>query len=362
MRYLLWLIFFTLLTLRFINFYQSQPSYPNGTKLRITDTVLSEPIHYTNSQYLKLSGFRVYLPLYPEVYYADMIAVEGEVDGEKLKEARLIKIEEGKGILFDTRKNLIGFYQRSLPQPHSSLIAGIAIGSKTDIGKDFWEVLKRSGTAHVVVASGMNVTLVSSFLISFFTLILPRTKAIPLALVGVWSYALLSGFDSPIIRASIMGSLVFVAQEMGRLNFSLRTLFITASAMLFIKPDWIEDSGFLLSFAATLSLILFEPRVNGFFGKFEKIPNFVRKDFSTSLAAQVGVTPILLFNFGQFNVFSPLINTAVLWTIVPITLIGMVGGVLGLIYEPFGKLLLMLTYPLTSWFVWVVKHTGVTGL
>src|SRR3990172_11327687 len=126
-----------------------------------------------------------------------------------------------------------------------------------------------------------------------------------LALLGIWSYAVISGFDAPIIRASIMGSLVFVAQEIGRLSLSIRALFLTAFVMLFTKPEWIYDIGFWLSFTATLSLILFEPRVDRVL---RKIPGIIRKDLSTSLAAQVGVAPILYFGFGQFNPLSPLIN------------------------------------------------------
>src|SRR3989344_4294571 len=333
-RYLLWLPTLILLIVRIVYFYQNQPSYPYGTIIRINDRVTSEPIRYTNSQYIKLQGFKIYLPLYPEVYYGDEVIVEGKVEDDELKNPKLVEVKESKSVLYSFRKRLIEFYQRNLPQPHSSLIAGVTIGSKASIPKDFWEALKRTGTAHVVVASGMNVTLVSQFLISFLALLFPRRRAIPMALMGVWSYAILSGFDAPIIRASIMGSLVFVAQEIGRLNFSLRALFMTAFAMLFVKPDWLNDLGFLLSFAATLSLILFEPKVDRFF---KKIPAIIRKDFSTSLAAQVGVVPILYFGFGQFNVLSPVINAMVVWTIVPITIIGMVGGILGLIFEPVGR-------------------------
>ena len=292
------------------------------------------------------------MPLYPEVYYGDQVVVDGTVKDGELKDPKLVGVKESKIFLYSIREQLIDFYQKNLPQPHSSLISGVTIGSKASIPKDFWEALKKTGTAHVVVASGMNVTLVSQFLISFLALLFPRRRAIPMALMGVWSYAILSGFDAPIIRASIMGSLVFVAQEIGRLNFSLRALFMTAFAMLFVKPDWLTDIGFMLSFAATLSLILFEPKVDRFF---KKIPAIIRKDFSTSLAAQVGVVPILYFGFGQFNVLSPVINAMVVWTIVPITIIGMVGGILGLIFEPVGRAVLLLVYPLTSWFVWILR-------
>ncbi|OGM04310.1 hypothetical protein A2715_02730 [Candidatus Woesebacteria bacterium RIFCSPHIGHO2_01_FULL_39_32] len=358
-RYLLWLPTLILLIVRIVYFYQNQPSYPYGTIIRINDRVTSEPIRYTNSQYIKLQGFKIYLPLYPEVYYGDEVIVEGKVEDDELKNPKLVEVKESKSVLYSFRKRLIEFYQRNLPQPHSSLIAGVTIGSKASIPKDFWEALKRTGTAHVVVASGMNVTLVSQFLISFLALMLQRGKAIPLALIGVWSYAILSGFDAPIIRASIMGSLVFIAQELGRLNFSIRTLLLTAFAMLFIKPDWLADVGFQLSFAATLSLILFEPKVDKFFRKTlptgRQVPDLIRKDFSTSLAAQVGVVPILYFSFGQFNILSPIINTLILWTIVPMTMISMLGGLIGLIFEPIGTVILWLTYPLTSWFVWTVQ-------
>ncbi|KKQ97634.1 MAG: ComEC/Rec2-related protein [Candidatus Woesebacteria bacterium GW2011_GWB1_39_12] len=351
-KYLLWFLLIIILVIRVIYFYKNQPSYPDGTRIRITSRISSEPIRYSSSQFLKLQGFKIYLPSYPEVYYGDQIAVDGTVKDGELKDPKLVGVKESKIFLYSIREQLIDFYQKNLPQPHSSLIAGVTIGSKASIPKDFWEALKKTGTAHVVVASGMNVTLVSQFLISFLALLFPRRRAIPMALMGVWSYAILSGFDAPIIRASIMGSLVFVAQEIGRLNFSLRALFMTAFAMLFVKPDWLTDIGFMLSFAATLSLILFEPKVDRFF---KKIPAIIRKDFSTSLAAQVGVVPILYFGFGQFNVLSPVINAMVLWTIVPITIIGMVGGILGLIFEPVGRAVLLLVYPLTSWFVWILR-------
>ena len=350
-QFLLWFLLIIILVIRVIYFYKNQPSYPDGTRIRITSRISSEPIRYSSSQFLKLQGFKIYLPSYPEVYYGDQIAVDGTVKDGELKDPKLVGVKESKIFLYSIREQLIDFYQKNLPQPHSSLIAGVTIGSKASIPKDFWEALKKTGTAHVVVASGMNVTLVSQFLISFLALLFPRRRAIPMALMGVWSYAILSGFDAPIIRASIMGSLVFVAQEIGRLNFSLRALFMTAFAMLFVKPDWLTDIGFMLSFAATLSLILFEPKVDRFF---KKIPAIIRKDFSTSLAAQVGVVPILYFGFGQFNVLSPVINAMVLWTIVPITIIGMVGGILGLIFEPVGRAVLLLVYPLTSWFILVV--------
>lgn len=341
-----------LFSVRFFLFFRSIPKLPIGTKLRITAKVLSEPILYSDSQYLKLSGFKTYLPLYPRVYYGDRIIVEGITEDGKLKSPKLIKIDDNTGFLYKYRQKLINFYESSLPKDHSALVAGVVIGSKSGIGEDLWNALKKSGTAHVVVASGMNVSLVANFLIGFLILFLPRRRAIPIALVGIWTYALISGFDAPIVRASVMGSLTFLAVETGRISQSLRTLFITAVILLFIKPIWITDLGFWLSTIATTSIIIFSPKVNKIFSF---LPKIIKEDWVTTLSAQIGVVPILYYYFGQFNVLSPFINVVVLWTIVPITIIGMIAGITGTIFEPLGKLLLYLCYPLTSWFLFVVN-------
>ena len=88
------------------------------------------------------------------------------------------------------------------------------------------------------------------------------------------------------------------------------------------------------------------------------VPTFFREGLSTSLAAQIGVAPILFYTFGQLNLLSPIINALILWTIAPISLIGMLGGLIGIIFEPLGKLILILVYPLTAWFIYMIELFG----
>ena len=357
-RGIIFVLLVAILVLRFyFNFAKEKP-YKDGDKVKIVSKITSEPIRYQNSQYLKIKGLKIYLPLYPEINYGDKVILEGIVERDRLKNARLIEVKENVGFLYKFREKLIDFYFSSLPEPNSALVAGVTLGSKTNIPNDFWESLKNTGTAHVVVASGMNVTLIAGFLIGVLVLLLPRRKAILLALAGIWIYAFIAGFDAPIIRASIMGSLAFIAQEVGRLNISIRTLFTTGFIMLFLKPEWINDLGFLLSFFATLSLIVLESKVYKLIHFIPENLKVIKKDFSTSLSASFGVFPILFFGFRQFNLLSPLINTGILWTIVPITIIGGLGGLIGMIYEPLGKLILWLIYPLTLWFVGLVQFFG----
>ena len=352
MRYVFWIFLALFILVRVVT---TRPVYSDGDKIRITTKVSSESIKYDTSQRLILVGLKTYLPSYPEIGYGDKVVVEGIVEDGKLNDPKLIRLEPSTGILYKTRNNIIKVYQKTLPEPHASLLAGLTLGSKAGLPAGFWESLKKTGTAHVVVASGMNVTLVAGFLIGILVILLPRRKAIPLALTGVWTYSLLSGFDAPIVRAAIMGSVTFTAQAFGRLQAASRALFLSAALMLIIKPDWITDLGFILSFVATASLMLFERKIVSLI---QFVPGVFREGLSTSLAAQIGVAPILFATFGQFNLLSPVINALVLWTIAPITIIGGIGGIAGLASITVGKAIIFLSYPLTTWFVWIVEVFG----
>ncbi len=354
MRHFIWIFLIFLLVARIVT---TSPEYSHGDKVRITSKVDSEPIRYQQSQRISLAGLFTYLPKYPEINYGDTVVVTGLVDlskgksrGELIK-PDLIEYNEASGILYQFRANILKVYKTSLPEPHSSLVAGVTLGSRALITPDFWMSLRETGTAHVVVASGMNVTLVAGFLVAFLIVVLPRQKAIILAMAGIWAYAVIAGFDAPIVRAAIMASIGFGIQAIGRIYTAWRALFISALLMLIARPEWTTDLGFILSFVATASIMLFAKRIITFL---KKIPSLLSQDFSTSLAAQIGVAPIIFVTFGNFNLLSPFINALVLWTIAPITIISMIGGVVGLFVPLVGRLILYIVLPLTTWFVAII--------
>ena len=122
--------------------------------------------------------------------------------------------------------------------------------------------------------------------------------------------------------------------------------------MLLINPFWIKDLGFILSFVATASLILFEFRIRKMINF---LPNIVKESLSTTLAAQIGVGPILFVTFGQFNLLSPFINALILWTIPYLMIFGAVGGIVGLFIPFIGRLILYLNYPLSWFFIKIIE-------
>lgn len=350
MKYAVWIFLISLVILRVLT---TRPLYQNGQRLRVTGTVTLEPSVFGYQQKIILNRLKIFLPKYPEIYYGDSLVVEGLVKNGELTDAKLVSLRPTNNFLIIFKKRIVSFWQKTLPEPDASLVAGIVLGYKSSLPKNFSESLKKTGTTHVVVASGMNVTFVAAFLMAVLTKVTRRGRAILFSLVGILAYCVITGFEAPIVRAAVMAGIGFLAQITGRLNSSLRAVGVTGLIMLAIQPAWISDVGFILSFASTLSLMLFESKVNS---KLVFVPGIFRESLSTSLAAQLGTAPILFIAFGQFNPLSPIINALVLWVVPPVMVIGTVGGLVGLVVPQIGKMLIYLLYPLTSWFIYVVNN------
>lgn len=349
MKYVFYLSIVCLILFRYK---QTLPIYKDGDFIKITSKVYSEPIIFDRQQYLKLQGLKVYIPKYLEINYGDRVVITGTVNDKKLQDPKIQKLQtDDRGFLLNIRLKLISFYKSSLPEPMGSLVAGIVIGSK-NMPESFWERLKQTGTAHVVVASGTNVTMTASFLISVLTIFLKRRTAIWLTAVGIFGYVVISGFDAPIVRAGIMGSVLLLGQSGGKVVNTWRILVYSAILMLLIKPIWITDLGFILSFVATTSILLFQKKIDKFI---LVIPTVLREGLSTSLSAQIGVAPIIFITFGQFNILSPIINALVLWTIPYIMVIGALGGIVGLIVPLVGRLILFILFPLLWYFTKIIS-------
>jgi competence protein ComEC len=224
--------------------------------------------------------------------------------------------------------------QKSLPSPHSDLVLGMTIGyDSIDKNRIYNDNLIKSGLIHVVVVSGYNISLVLSFMAR---IIIPtpyssRKYMIPILLLF---YVILCGFQAPIIRASLMGYLLYMSKNAGRALPILQLLIFTAFLMMLISPDNVRSVSFWLSFSATFSLLLFSETVVCMASKirfpagikhvFAKSPFLVglAADFCTSISAQVLVWPIISYVFGRISLISPLSNMFVLWLVPLSTILG----------------------------------------
>lgn len=347
--FLLSVFFVLLFTLRLVTF--NQPQFLSGTKIKITGTLHQEPRIVGNLQKFSLVGIEIKTWKYPEYHYGDKLLVTGVIKENSLEFPEIETEEErrrkGEVLVWINRLRLKieSTYRRTLPEPQASLLSGIVLGSKSGMPYDFYQALRQTGTLHVVVASGMNVSILAGTLISFLVLFISRRIAVILSFILIWFYVVLAGAEIPVIRAGIMGTLTFLAQGLGREEDAWRGLGLAAGILLFQNPQNLFDLGFQLSFAATFGILFFGPT---FSRLFSGVPKQIRFDLSQTLGAQIVTLPIIVLNFGYYSPLSPLVNFLVV-SILPWIMR------LGLLVAFGGQIFAWLTLPFLTYFVWIVK-------
>lgn len=375
--WLLILFLFILLLIRFGLYYHKTSNYTSGQQLSVQTTLFTEP--QTTGNFQKFSvrdegGELIFItiPRYPQFHYGDIVRVIGKIQKRVINSKKIITtmqfprveaIEKEKNIVlaitYFIRQKVISIFEKTLPPTSSSLLLGIVFGIKQNMGKEFADAVRISGVFHVIAASGMNVTLVGGFLSSFFMLFFRRQIALVASILGISFYAFLAGLEPSIIRASIMGIAVFSSQILGRQSLAVYTLALAGFIMLFISPPILEDIGFQLSFLSTLGILYIKSILNKPFATSRILSKFfIESDITTTISAQLATLPILLSNSGQYSLLSILANGLVLWTIPTIMILGGIGAIVGIVFEPLGRLLVYLCLPFLLYFEKVVSFFG----
>jgi ComEC/Rec2-related protein len=204
--------------------------------------------------------------------------------------------------------NVINHY---LPEPHASLLNGILFGISLKTTKEFYEQLKIVGLLHLVVLSGINITILAS-IVTQITQLFSKKISILITMLTIIFFVLFVGIQAPILRAAFMSILTFVAYYTGRKNYSLYTLFLSFIFSLLLFPKWLKTISFQLSYAATFGIILFgEKNLKKSENSFINFYNQIKADFKTSLAAQIFTVPIIFIYFKQISLIAPIANVMV---------------------------------------------------
>ena len=372
---------FALLFLRFVIFYQSQPSYKAGDEVAL-ETVLHEEPDFSNKGQkfsIKTSLNQIIFvttSATPRLHYGEQVQVSGILQESKLSRGgTLLTLSYPKLVVRGELQNPVAqaalfvrkynkeLFEKTLPPTSASLLSGIVFGAKEHFNQDFKQSLSATGVLHVIAASGMNVSFIAAALLSAFGLFMKRQMALLAGCVGIIFYVFLVGFEPSIIRAAIMGLLAFGAGILGRQNWAIFALSLTGYSMLLFQPSFLFDVGFQLSFMATLGILLLDKPLGELLRlkKLGKLGGIALENVTSTTAAQIATLPILLGVFGSFGVLSLLVNALVLWVVPILMTLGSLAVLVGFIFQPVAQLLLFLCLPLLLFFEATVAFFGGFG-
>ncbi len=258
----------------------------------------------------------------------------------------------------DTITSLFNSY---LPEPHASLMNGILLGRPLFVTDTFYNQLKAVGLIHIVVLSGMNITLLSSIILRAIVPLIGRRPAMILTIGIIGGFIFFVGPEAPVVRAGIMGILSLIGLLFGRKTLTLYSLFISAVLMILVNNEWLTSISFQLSFTATLGIILFGSPVknddmnNQMKNRSLPLFSYILEELRISLSAQVFTVPLIFYYFRQISLVAPVANILIAWLIAPIMILGIIIIPLGLINWQMGFVASWSVYPLLSIIVFVAE-------
>ncbi len=239
-----------------------------------------------------------------------------------------------------------------------AVAAALLIGYKQDIDSDLMKAYSNTGVIHVIAISGLHLGLIYGLLLSIFNWILNSTikkwTAPPIILLVLWGFALLTGAGPSIVRAAVMFSFIVIASIVKQNSSILNALAASAFFLLLLHPFYLWDIGFQLSYAAVLSIVLYQKNIfDSLYFKYKWIQACWQLNALT-LSAQILTLPLVVYHFHQFPNYFLLSN----FIVVPLSSIILYGC---LFILPFGtiaylgKALSVVTSLLISSMNWIIQ-------
>ncbi len=215
----------------------------------------------------------------------------------------------------------------------ASVVNSLIMGDKSGLAEDFHNNLSATGMSHAISVSGLHI----SFILGLF-LYFSKNKYIKLAAQPlVFLFVLMVGAPQSALRAFIMQMFVVMSAFGKRENDQLTALSFSAFLLCVLNPYCVTDSAFLLSFAATLGIIVLYPKLRESFECFTvHKKSYLRKltvgmvsVAAVSVSATVFTAPLTAYLFGTVSVVGPLANIILNVFISAVFSLGFVNTLLG---------------------------------
>ena len=289
--------------------------------------------------------------------------------------------EAGTGLLMALRRRFTDAAAQGLLEhtpsdtQEEAMLQALLLGDRRDIDPETYEAFRKTGLAHIISLSGMNLAILIGVIWWFCRLagLAKRARAV-VCIVATAAFLLSVPPMAPIFRATVMVWVYCLAVLFGRRVNALNSLALAAIVLLLIRPTQLFEAGWQLSFSAVAGILAFTARIEhflhertgGWFHETDRqssphirlakgLGRHTIPLFAAGTAAWLGNAGILLYHF---YTITPL---ASLWTVLasaPVAAIVTLGflKILLSFVLPTASMILGLVLPLLAdFFIWIVK-------
>ncbi len=240
-------------------------------------------------------------------------------------------------------------FYKSLNTKNADIILSIVLGDSDYLDENLYDNIKLMGLAHIFAVSGTHIVLMYGVLLTVLKhFFLSRRTSWVISWALIWFYGFLIGFPLTVMRALVMFTLLFGSEVFYRKYNSLNSLGLAAIILTIFNPYWIFDAGFLLSFSAALSLVIY----NKYIARHVKTENIILKTIYMYLFLQLFTLPVLAYFFNYVPIMGILYNLLLL----PIFTVILVYGFMLLVLNALFSNLLIIPFKIYNYILYSLRY------
>ena len=213
-----------------------------------------------------------------------------------------------------------------LPKQTADLCVAIILGDKSNLDESTINQFSESNLAHIIVVSGMHMNYIVLIIYQVLKNCGKRKRKYCIIITSIL-FCNFVGNTNSIVRASVMIIVATIGSLLHKKSDIITNVSLAALIILISNPYAIKDIGFILSFTATISLILFSKPIKN---KFEntldsnKIFVYIKESILSSIVANILIIPVIAVYMNKISftfIISGLISTILLSIIMPLSII-----------------------------------------
>ncbi|WP_392486604.1 ComEC/Rec2 family competence protein [Haloimpatiens sp. FM7315] len=210
--------------------------------------------------------------------------------------------------IYEFKESAYEKYSKILGKEKASVVLALCCGEDKYISYENKKEYSRIGIVHVLSVSGFHICIVYKVIELIFGKMSPL-----IALV----YVIFTGNKASAIRAYIMIVILKLSKGMYKSYDAISALCLAGMVLLALKPYYILDIGFNLSFLSTLGILLYYKKINRCL---YRLPKMLNEGISMCFSAQVFSMPYMAFTLKDVSI-SFLLGNVFLMPMYSITII-----------------------------------------
>ena len=321
--------------------------FMNPQSISVGDVVNAEMSIYATEPKYRLSNFSEGVFLTANIY---KIENTGKTDF-------IIKAVE------NVKKYIKSVAFKYLNTESAATVSALIYGEKQYFNDAYETAVRRAGVSHVMVVSGMHLSISVLFFVGLFSRIWYNryVKAITMLMV-VLILTSVCGFSISILRAGVTFVIAAVLLLLNRNSLSENNLGGAVTILLIFNPLIVFNGAFWLSVLSTFGILCVARYVLGCLEHTRICANTlvfaVASSAVITLAATLMTLPLTIYLFGEISIVGVVTNLLISYPVTLIIWLSLLGVLASLVLPIFSKFMFILTEPLVAFVNGVIMYFG----